>query len=169
MLETDRCVPRRLRRHWPFAILERSQSACPENKGTPHDYQLKLIPLVAPPAPLAPLAPPKKTGSSFFPISVAAHAPSNNDAARAKTAAGQVIPMADKSVILSLVDFFDFQPLRDRRRRKRNAKRALLTGCCSGFLFDQLKRTLFVDQFAFAVRAQSRSGDNQFLSFLGSE
>jgi hypothetical protein len=74
---------------------------------TPHYYQLKLIPLVAPPAPLAPLAPPKKTGSSFFPISVAAHAPSNNDAARTKTAAGQAIPMADKSVILSLVDIFE--------------------------------------------------------------
>jgi hypothetical protein len=79
---------------------------CPNIENT-HDYQLKLIPLVAPPAPLAPLAPPKKTGSSFFPVSVAAHAPSNNDAARIKTAAGQAIPMAEKSLILSLADIFE--------------------------------------------------------------
>jgi hypothetical protein len=37
----------------------------------------------------------------------------------------------------------------------------------SSFLLNQLKRTLFVDQLAFAVRARSRTGDNQFLSFLG--
>jgi hypothetical protein len=54
-----------------------------------NDYQLKLIPLVAPPPPLAPPAVPKKTGSSFLPVSVAAHAPSNNDAARTKTGAGE--------------------------------------------------------------------------------
>jgi hypothetical protein len=76
--------------------------------GIPHDYQLKLIPLVAPPAPLAPLAPPKKTGSSFFPVSVAAHAPSNNDAARSKTAAGEAIPIADKSDIFSVVDILNY-------------------------------------------------------------
>ncbi len=72
---------------------------------TPHYYQLKLIPLVAPPAPLAPLAPPKKTGSSFFPVPVAAQAPSNNEAARTKTAAGETIPIADN--ILGVADIFE--------------------------------------------------------------
>jgi len=39
----------------------------------------------------APPAAPKKTGSSFLSVSMAAHAPSNNDAARTKTGAGEAI------------------------------------------------------------------------------
>jgi hypothetical protein len=49
------------------------------------DHQLTLTPLVAPAPPFPPPAPPKKTGSSFLPVSVATHAPSKSDAARAKT------------------------------------------------------------------------------------
>jgi hypothetical protein len=48
------------------------------------DYQLKLIPLVAPPPPFDPLAEPKRTGSSFFPASSVLHPASSNDPARAK-------------------------------------------------------------------------------------
>jgi hypothetical protein len=70
-------------------------------------YQLKLIPLVAPTSPFAPLAPPKKTGSPFFPVSVAAHAPSNNDAARTKTGTGESIPVTDRNAIFSVVNILN--------------------------------------------------------------
>src|ERR1700737_1865275 len=48
------------------------------------DYQLKLIPLVAPPPPFDPLAEPKRTGSSFFSASSVLH-PASSNATRAKT------------------------------------------------------------------------------------
>ena len=67
----------------------KKDSESPDTPRTPHDYQRKLIPLLTPPPPLPPPAPPNKTGSSLFAVSVAAHAPSNNDAARTKTAAGE--------------------------------------------------------------------------------
>jgi hypothetical protein len=67
-------------------------------------YQLKLIPLVAPPPPLEPLAVPKITGSSRVPLSVAAQAPSSSDVARTKTAAGKADRAADKCAIVTVVD-----------------------------------------------------------------
>ena len=71
---------------------------------TPHAYQLKLIPPVAPPPPLAAPPAPKKTASSFFPVSVAAHAPNNNDAARTRTGTAEAIPLTEKNAIVSVVD-----------------------------------------------------------------
>jgi hypothetical protein len=68
------------------------------------DYQVKLIPLVAPAPPLAPLALPNKTGSFFFPVSVAAQAPSNNDVARTNAAA---FTISDKITITSIVGIFE--------------------------------------------------------------
>jgi len=55
-----------------------------------NDLPAEAQPLVAP---LAPPAAPKKTGSSFLSVSMAAHAPSNNDAARTKTGAGGGYPL----------------------------------------------------------------------------
>src|SRR5262249_25884190 len=59
------------------------------------------MPPVAPPLPLFPPAVPKKTGSGSCRVSVAAHAPNNNDTARTRTRAGEAIPVTDKSVIFS--------------------------------------------------------------------
>jgi hypothetical protein len=74
----------------------------------PHDYQLKLIPPVAPPPPFAPPAPPKKTGSSFFPVSVAAQAPSNNDTVSTKIGAERLIPVTDERAIFSAVNILNY-------------------------------------------------------------
>jgi hypothetical protein len=48
-------------------------------------YQLKLIPLVAPPPPLPPPAFPYITGASFFPVFPSAQASSNKDSPKTKT------------------------------------------------------------------------------------
>jgi hypothetical protein len=64
-------------------------------------YQLKLIPLVAPPPPFDPLAEPKRTGSSFFPASSALHAASSNDAARAKTTEDETVVLVEDFPILN--------------------------------------------------------------------
>jgi hypothetical protein len=82
-------------------------SAAPKRPSISY-YQLKLIPPVAPPPPFAPPAPPKKTGSSFFPVSVAAHAPSNNDTISTKSGAESFIPVTDESAILSAVNILNY-------------------------------------------------------------
>jgi hypothetical protein len=71
---------------------------------TPLDYQLKLIPLVAPPAPFDPLAEPKRTGSSFFPASSALQAASINDAASAKTTEDETVAVVENFPILNAGD-----------------------------------------------------------------
>jgi hypothetical protein len=74
-----------------------------------YSYQLKLMRPLAPPPPLAPPRGTEENWIVLFSGICGGNAPSNNDAGRTKTCAGEAIPVAGKSVINSvlLIVFFE--------------------------------------------------------------